>query len=154
MFKRLNSNLNNDLLKQMLIIFCHCNWIIFDFQTRWNECTKAVDNMQSDIFAYGNKNWIRRTFFYHPKLWCTSENWQLSKIVTLETGYLQSESLLFSQVVSPQCHLHLCALIQGKNLQLQQDVMSWAEEQQHSEKHVYSTYLSTYKICRNSLLLP
>lgn len=37
---------------------------------------------------------------------------------------LKPEALLCSQVLSPQYHFHLCALIQGRNLQLQQDVMS------------------------------
>lgn len=67
--------------------------------------------------------------------------WQLNETVTLETLHLQSEPLLFSESPRPQCHLHLSALIQARDLQLQQDVMSWAQEQQLSGKHVFNAHL-------------
>lgn len=44
--------------------------------------------------------------------------------VTCGEEYLQHEPLLSCQVLRPQRHLHISALIQLRNLQLQQDVMS------------------------------
>lgn len=55
------------------------------------------------------------------------ENW--IKTVMLQMWYLQPEPPLCSLVLGRQCHLQLSALIQRRNLQLQQDVMSWAERE-------------------------
>lgn len=72
------------------------------------------------------------------------EQWELNKMVTLEMWYLQPQPLLFSHIRSRQCHLQLSALIQGGNLQLQQDVMSWPEGTTARETWTYPHVPTTY----------
>lgn len=52
-------------------------------------------------------------------------SWKIALLFV--SWYLQPEPLLCSVVLSRQCHFHLSTFIQRRNLQVQQDVVSWGE---------------------------